>query len=948
MILCLACSCVREPLREMSVRWKDAPRPQGAAPTEEPALLLTEDEPRNVIRLSGARGETLSFQLRLDDIPPEADTVDMSASPLSGPEGELDPDCMTFFRAHPVRVASWPGWHLKYVPPDRRVRDPYDVLVPIGAPRGGLTRLCQAERPIQIWIDLAIPTTASPGRYEGRLMVQAAMCRPFEIPLQLDVWPFVLAPADDVGLLAWVDVEALKAEGWIGESSLPPHVSENRSSRYAALGGASYAPSTVEPIQETRPETLLLECARQLSLHGVTPLVRGIYPKARMDAQRRLIVDWSAYDRVIGLLIENLYHSPNAIWALPADDAFPPRGDDVPLNSTVYLEVWKQYLAQCAAHFEALGLLNRTFVSLPSADPATVIQLGGYCRRADDRLSVAAALAPLRETSVDGIASVDSEPPPAGSSHAVRPIDIWNPPARFYDPRIMRAEREQGRRTWMTLDRPPFSGTLSPAGSETDRRAIAWQARRLGAEWVDLGPVGTWAVAPKTANAERNPDVAANDSPPLLYSGAPYGLSGPVPSARLKELRRGLQDVAYLRLLRERGLDHVAETLLISLVPFVGSDARNTSCDDGHRPSWPRDPRIWEAARRIMADELLRHDGQNDILPSDIRWRRFMQATRVLNVQSEGVRLSLMRDGGVSLQAATVVTNQKRLPVVADLRFDVLPIGWKTDPVLRRIGPLSAGQRQRMTLTARLVEVPTLTDGITAVPLSLTGEDGWSTAAKARVACVTALPTVNPIRLDGALDEWPVAAGHVAGDFRLVSADPAVVDPAAYRPRHATTAYLVSDALNLYLAVKCRANPADRPVVCSNTLRYDDGIPRGDDLIEVLFDPVRDGSRSPDRLLHLVMMRSGAIRTERGVEFNGEASPQPWPIAFQWAMTEQADGWSVEMSIPWTAFGDALPRPAIWGFNVTRWEPQEQEFSSWSGASPNVYDPISLGNLYVP
>ena len=54
------------------------------------------------------------------------------------------------------------------------------------------------------------------------------------------------------------------------------------------------------------------------------------------------------------------------------------------------------------------------------------------------------------------------------------------------------------------------------------------------------------------------------------------------------------------------------------------------------------------------------------------------------------------------------------------------------------------------------------------------------------------------------------------------------------------------------------------------------------------------------------------------------------------------------MRIPFEAFNEDGVGHAIWGFNVTRFDAARQSFSTWSGARGNAYDPLSLGNLYLP
>ncbi len=78
------------------------------------------------------------------------------------------------------------------------------------------------------------------------------------------------------------------------------------------------------------------------------------------------------------------------------------------------------------------------------------------------------------------------------------------------------------------------------------------------------------------------------------------GLSGPVPSIRLKALRRGLQDYEYFWLLRQEGRGADADRLVdgvVHTVPFGAASVGNTEI-------WKNDPEAWQAAR-IRAGNLL-------------------------------------------------------------------------------------------------------------------------------------------------------------------------------------------------------------------------------------------------------------------------------------------------------------------------------------------------------
>jgi len=132
-------------------------------------------------------------------------------------------------------------------------------------------------------------------------------------------------------------------------------------------------------------------------------------------------------------------------------------------------------------------------------------------------------------------------------------------------------------------------------------------------------------------------------------------------------------------------------------------------------------------------------------------------------------------------------------------------------------------------------------------------------------------------------------------------------------------------------------------------MRYDQGIPRDEDLVELLIDPLRSGSRASRDLYHVVIFRSGGHVLQRGIPLNEAAGGTwAWNAEMQYAIEEEDELWVVEARIPLSAFDAASEFPASWGFNVTRFDPSEEEFSNWSGAGGNPYDPWSLGNLLIP
>ena len=152
------------------------------------------------------------------------------------------------------------------------------------------------------------------------------------------------------------------------------------------------------------------------------------------------------------------------------------------------------------------------------------------------------------------------------------------------------------------------------------------------------------------------------------------------------------------------------------------------------------------------------------------------------------------------------------------------------------------------------------------------------------------------------------------------------------------------------MAINCEFDgQAAGPTLRRNSVDYDDLIPVGDELVEVLIDPLNTGTRSPADLYHIAVKPSGTYLTEKGIRLRPPCGPvEPWPADIDVATGVFPDRWTVELRIPLASFEDAAPEHTVWGFNITRYDASRQEFSTWSGASGNAYDPMSLGNLYLP
>jgi hypothetical protein len=949
-----------------------------ASPGKEVAALPD----RSRVDLTGAGNETLSFRFALRGVDGSVANPAFHIPPFVCSKRRIDPSIVRVFRMHQVAVGDFPGWHVRSIPPDQRNALPMDVLVPIRAPRGGLPAKIPPRETLVFWVDVAVPKYVAPGSYVSEFQLLSEETPIAVLDVHLEVLPFTLPDESDIPVIAEVDHVRLFTH----------HV--HRGMAPAALDTNDWRHSA----RRRELDAALQSAIQLLRRHGVTPVLDKLAPRITVNATGEIVVDWGHYDAVVSPLLDGGGLSgqvPLAMWPLPVHGVFSSRHRAETSPSPGYAKLLHDYLVECARHFTQHGWLKRSYGLPPygAADsPGAARPLSATevvrARDSDRDLAAVARSADGRIATVSRLWPQDMAPygwvdfPASDGAHAA---DIWLPPAQFFDREAMAAERAGGRRTWMAVDRPPFSGTLAVHAPPGYARVLVLQARQLGAQALYLGCVNAWP------DAVDHPDPEAcirTDPEVLLYPGGPWGLNEPVPSVRLKELRRSLQDAAYRTLLNTYGLQHITATLGRSLAPCAGTDAYRTHFADGRPAGWVEDPAAFTLAREIMIDSLLEvRTGDSAIAPAEdfaatTTWRRFMLSARRLHINVDGSRVRLRGSrmtGEADLECALTIVNRKRVPVAGTVSFLQLPPGWTAFDETS-VASIPPNGTRRVTLTASVSALPTgaglpeLLRQVRDLPIELTTEAGITHRTEARLSCVTAAPVAarrtgamwptshadGRIRIDGDLSDWPPGAINVASRFTLITGRGAArLGNGNAAPRQATMGFVMRDATHLYIAINCEADLEGRSAngiptqpsssSRSNRVVYDDLIPTGDELAEILIDPLNAGTRSPGDLYHIAVKPSGAYIVEKGLRLEPPCGPhEPWSADLDVATGVYEDRWAVELRIPLRSFEAPATEHTVWGFNITRFDASRQEFSTWSGASGNAYDPLSLGNLYLP
>lgn len=180
-----------------------------------------------------------------------------------------------------------------------------------------------------------------------------------------------------------------------------------------------------------------------------------------------------------------------------------------------------------------------------------------------------------------------------------------------------------GRQLWAYNDGRPGAGSSMTEDDGIAMRTLPWVQNKMGfRRWM------YWYVNPDgTSNLFRNAvtfgtvshrdysigatggDGTSNGNGLLVYPGTDlfnpadsYGVDGPFASLRLKEWRRGIQDVDYLAIaetIDPAAAKRIKDRILPKVMWQYGGTDPNYYVGDGQ--SWSSDPDIWEGARAELA-----------------------------------------------------------------------------------------------------------------------------------------------------------------------------------------------------------------------------------------------------------------------------------------------------------------------------------------------------------
>ncbi len=549
------------------------------------AYLLT---PRgDSVSVFAARGETVAFQLVL-----RAEKPLHGLQVRTGARSEnivLRPFLELFLHAPSVSremVALPEG---DYPDPLVPFADPYGdshaPVIPGFSVRPGKNTV--------LWIDISVSRGAQPGTHTASVQLLHAGKVILEIPVRVRVLGFTLPRQRHT--LAWIPlywVRLARSEGLDEDHFFNP---------------------------ENGP--VLYRYYRMAYDHGFwTQVSDGVeQPRQRWNERTGELVsiDWARYDRFLEpVLSGRLFGGVRpAIWkvggwlywgARPGD---PPNfGGDYQKDSRLtpaHRRALSRYVQEIVRHFERKGWGNiRLFMylidepdyrSYPNL-PRLIADYGETIRDASGgRIKHLVTVAPF-------LSALDD----AG-------IDIYGVVAAEYWVPLFRRLQGQGKWGWFYQYHAPFVGGHCLDHEGLAFRTWAWIAHRYGTDGFLYWVANFWPEEQVYTSAKNwNDDEISNGI--LFYPGRRLPevgfrpVAGPVPSFRLKAVRRGILDMEYFCLAHQIAPDRAERILRSVLHSALNEGQYNPYWKHplwAKPGDWSHDPRDWETARRKWAEIIL-------------------------------------------------------------------------------------------------------------------------------------------------------------------------------------------------------------------------------------------------------------------------------------------------------------------------------------------------------
>jgi hypothetical protein len=553
------------------------------------------DGPSQEIRLAGARNEVIAFQLEMESQMPLGG-VSVAASDLRGPGGFLSETNIRLFKEWYIEVKQpshgdsspvgfdclGPGWYPDpLIPLDQSVNREFSM--PFDLP--DKANAVPGQKVQAVWVDVYIPRDQKPGSYEGRVTVRASENgRDLEdsLKLRLNVFPFTLPDENHLGI-------SLNDYGSIS----PRHMRREKLWSFYQMA------------QNHRCVLDVLYNAPKVSGTGSEIKIDW----TEYDSNFAALFDGTAFTPEygycgpgMGVPVKRFYlpfeSSPGWAWPRPPDEMWIKQYEDA--VKTALRDFEKHFLEKGWTRTKLMMFYNRYDES------GRVKEIAYFARL----LREAGLKEPARF-----LYRVDGGPPEVVRSVRLENIGIWcvNGNVRYTHPEEQREIIRHGGQVWIYSSNSAREPCIAAPYIDTEALAlrtwgwIPWKYRQIVTTMCEWGTFyhgrGKRWRDPTIAAALGGKEILNGDAL-LIYPGEFIGVDGPIPSIRLKALRRGSQDFEYMRLLAQRTGDESVDEVVDGVLFRAMHEALKPGQDywkPRDRDTRSHDPAQWDEARRRLA-----------------------------------------------------------------------------------------------------------------------------------------------------------------------------------------------------------------------------------------------------------------------------------------------------------------------------------------------------------
>lgn len=885
------------------------------------------------LALAGARSETLGFAVRLERATLDpASTLRLTdfapaggAGPVlpssAGELGQVLPLPVDFNRAAYVRQ-SGAAVDERSVP---------RAVVPLPAGRVPLSALRpETDGATILWVDLAVPEATAPGDYVGSVDVTDPAGRAVaRLPVRLTVYDLVLPFKRSLNVVGSVSWDALTKQFPDAFEAITPKLINRIDDRYK------------------KPVAVLDGLVKLAERHRLVLTVDRLQPSVKWNP---FDVDWRDYDSLVGpwLNVEGSGfedREPLGAWQLPAIDFL----FNYPANAR------RDYYANAAAHFDAKDWLTRSPVWIEGTradfgpERLRLLEQASNVFAAHPR--VRAAL-PLESEQLQ-FADVGGNPTLPPRADAAR-IVTASPGLVFNTPIQTGVNRPQGAQTFLRTDLAGLIPYAGIGGDERDVRVWAWLA------FIREASILRFENALPTAT---KPDVTADPNELIwFYPGKWFGVDAPVASLQLKWLRRAEQDHEYLTLASARG-ERTTSFLLAKLMSKPVKIQAAQRADPAYvLMTGTTDPNAWDAGMRILAKLiLLRAPGQQQV---DSATKNAVEQQLYQWAQPQEKPLLMGRetvyspeaDGTVGVRVGVDLYNPSDARSTGNtLSFSAVPRGWTVEPTPAPVPPLKTYEVQRYGLAARVDPAAVDARQRGRARIDLTSDfTGRATPVPVTVPVAVSRRREGNLTLDGALGDWSDDDAVTLSPLTRMIDRPTVQAHAIADAPTPTSVYSGWSDSSLYVAFKVSGLSPAASSQAQNFVRYDFRRAWGEDLVELLVQPIyADGSPGP--ALHVACKPNGGTWSERKTDLT-EVSDGGWEsldAGVRFVRTIEGDAWRGEVAIPWSAIGPTnavggpAKMPALLRFNFVQHQHATGTSASWAGPIDFGRDDLFTGALVL-